>query len=158
MLSSSKPSKQRKAHFTAPLHRRYKSLAAPLSPELRVKYDMRSIPVRKGDTVTITRGDYAGLEGKIAKVDLKNFRITIEGVTGEKADGTSFLIPIHPSKVSVTKLNTEDRWRRLKLEERSRLAKEKPVEEKAEAAEEVEEEAIGEEQADTAEEEEGRKD
>ncbi|MCS7364256.1 MAG: 50S ribosomal protein L24 [archaeon GB-1867-035] len=114
---SKKPKKQRKAQFKAPFHKRHKMMAAPLSPELRAKYDRRSLPVRKGDTVIILRGDYAGYEGKVLKVDLKNFRIHVEGVTRRKADGTIIPVPIHPSKVMITKLDLSDRRRREKLEE-----------------------------------------
>lgn len=88
----------------------------------------------------VSRGDYAGTEGKITKIDYKNFRVHVEGVTGEKADGTTHLVPIHPSKVSVTKLNTDDKWRKRRLTKKPMEpeAKEEGVKEKAEAAEGVE--------------------
>ncbi len=97
------------------------------------------------------------MEGKITKIDLKNFRVNIEGVTREKADGTTRLIPIHPSKVSITKLNTEDKWRRRRLKEKrgGLEAEGELVEEKAAAAEGVEKEAAAEKMnAETVEEEE----
>ena len=122
MPHSSKPSKQRKLLWNAPLHRRHKLMAAPLSAELRIKHGRRAFPVRKGDVVQILRGDYAGMEGKIRTVNLKKYRITVEGVTREKSDGTNVFVPIHPSKVMVKKLNLEDKLRRQKLAE-------KPVEE-----------------------------
>jgi len=116
---SSKPSKQRKFLFNAPLHKRHKLVSAPLSVELRVKYGRRSFPVRKGDVVQIVRGDYAGTEGKVRRVDLKNYRITVEGVTREKADGTTVFVPIHPSKVVIKKLNLDDKWRSQRLTQKS---------------------------------------
>ncbi|RLI05075.1 50S ribosomal protein L24 [Candidatus Bathyarchaeota archaeon] len=119
MTISSKPSKQRKFLFNAPLHKRHKLVSAPLSVELRVKYGRRSFPVRKGDVVQIVRGDYAGTEGKVRRVDLKNYRITVEGVTREKADGTTVFVPIHPSKVVIKKLNLDDKWRSQRLTQKS---------------------------------------
>ena len=68
--------------------------------------------MRTGDTVRVMRGDYRGLEGKATRVDRKNYRVFIEGVTREKVDGTSTPLPIHPSKVMITRLNLDDKWRR----------------------------------------------
>lgn len=113
---SKKPSKQRKAIFEAPLHKRHKLMSAPLSPELRKTYNRRSFPVRKGDTILIMRGDFAGVEGKVLDVNLKNMRITVEGATRKKADGSTIYVPIHPSKVMITKLDLSDEGRRRALE------------------------------------------
>jgi len=137
MVKTSKPSKQRKRLFQAPDHIRYKHFAAPLSPELRKTYGTRSLPVRRGDTVRIMRGDRKGFEGKVSSVDRKKFRIYIEGLTREKVDGTTVFVPVHPSKVMITKLNLDDKWRR-KILERRKKAKEA---EAAEAVEKVEEKA-----------------
>jgi len=135
VVKTSKPSKQRKRLFQAPDHIRYKNFAALLSPELRKTYGTRSLPVRRGDTVRIMRGDRKGFEGKVSSVDRKKFRIYIEGLTREKVDGTTVFIPVHPSKVMITKLNLDDKWRRKILERRKR-AKEAA---EAEAVEKVEE-------------------
>jgi len=113
---SKKPKKQRKAVFKAPLHKKRKMLAAPLSPELRGKYERRSFPVRVGDTVLVVRGDFAGYEGKVLKVDVKNLRIQVEGVTRRKVDGTLIYVPIHPSKVMITKLDLSDNLRKQAIE------------------------------------------
>ena len=140
---TSKPSKQRKRLFTAPLHVRYKILSAPLAPELREKYGFRSLPVRVGDKVQVMRGDFKGFEGKILSVDRKKFRITIEGITREKVDGTTINVPIHPSKVMITELNLDDKWRRKIIERKSKAKKElkrrKEEEEKAKEEEKIEE-------------------
>ncbi len=66
----------------------------------------------------MTRGDRAGFEGKITKVDRKKYRILVEGVTREKVDGTAIPIPIHPSKVMIINLNLDDKWRRETLKRR----------------------------------------
>lgn len=55
-VRSKQPRKQRKARFNAALHLRHKFMSAPLSRELREKYNRRSFPVRKDDTVRILRG------------------------------------------------------------------------------------------------------
>jgi large subunit ribosomal protein L24 len=61
------------------------------------------------------RGDRKGLEGKVTRVDRKNYRINVEGITREKVDGTAIQVPIHPSKVMITNLNLDDKWRRESL-------------------------------------------
>ena len=140
---TSKPSKQRKRLYTAPLHIRYKLLAAPLAPELREKYGFRSLPVRVGDKVQVLRGDFKGFEGKVLSVNRKKFRITIEGITREKVDGTTINVPIHPSKVMITELNLDDKWRRKIIERKSKakeeLEKRRIEEEKVKEEEKIEE-------------------
>ena len=130
-MLTTQPRKQRKRLFQAPLHRRYKVFSAPLAPELRESQGVKTLPVRVGDTVMITRGDHKGFEGKITRVDRKKYRIFIEGLTREKVDGTTLFVGIHPSKVMITKLNLDDKWRReiLKRKKQARKA----VEEAAEA-------------------------
>ncbi len=123
ITSSKQPRKQRKAYFNAPLHIRHKFMAAPLSKELRKEYGIRSLPVRTGDTVLVLRGDFKGHEGKVVRVDLKKMRIYIEGVTRRRADGTQVYIPVHPSKVMITKLDLSDERRRAVIE-RKRKARE----------------------------------
>jgi len=122
-VKSSQPRKQRRAFFNAPLHKRQKLMAAPLSPELRQKYGIRSLPVRVGDEVTIMRGDWKGHRGKVVEVDLKRLRIYVEGVTVENARGEPRYYPIHPSNVMIVKLNLDDK-RRLEIIERKRKARE----------------------------------
>ncbi len=106
-----KPGKQRKKLYNTPHHRRGNVLSAHLSSELKESHNTRSIPVRTGDTVRVLRGDYKGFEGKILRVDRKNYRISIEGITREKADGTPVNVPVHASKVEVVRLNMGDKWR-----------------------------------------------
>ncbi|MGF3535913.1 MAG: 50S ribosomal protein L24 [Candidatus Bathyarchaeia archaeon] len=119
-----KPSKQRKMVFQAPPHIRYKLFAAPLSSELQASQKVKTLPVRSGDTVRIMRGDHKGFEGKITSVDRKKYRIYVEGLTREKVDGTTIFVPIHPSKVMITRLSLDDKWRK-KILERKRATREK---------------------------------
>jgi large subunit ribosomal protein L24 len=125
-----KPTKQRKVLYQAPDHIRYKLFAATLSPELRVSHGVKALPVRSGDSVRIMRGDHKGFEGKIARIDRKKYRIYVEGLTREKVDGTTIFVPMHPSKVMITRLNLDDKWRK-KILERKKVARRK-VEEVAE--------------------------
>lgn len=124
-MKTIQPRKQRKRLFQAPLHIRYKQFSAPLSPELKASHNTRSVPVRVGDTVKIMRGDRRGFEGKVTRVDRQKYRIFVEGITREKVDGSTIQIPIHPSKVMITRLNLDDKWRKEALK---RKIKEKPVE------------------------------
>jgi len=114
--TSSKPSTARKQRYNAPVHRRRKYVSAPLSPNLRAEHGARSMPVIKDDTVSITKGDRKLSEGKVLRVDTKNTRIYIEGVTRNRQDGSSVQIPVRPENVIITKLNLSDQWRRKILE------------------------------------------
>jgi len=106
------PGKQRKRLFNAPAHIRHKHMAAPLSKELAVSKGAKTLPVRKGDTVRIQRGDNKGFEGKVSRVDLKAYRVYMEGLTREKVDGTNIFIAVHPSKIQIRNLNLDDKWRK----------------------------------------------
>ena len=50
---SSARRKQRKRHFSAPSHERRVLMSAPLSKELKQKYNIRNIPIRKDDEVQV---------------------------------------------------------------------------------------------------------
>ena len=122
------PGKQRSRLFNAPAHKRHKLMAAHLAPELMKSHGARTLPVRKGDTVRIMRGDHEGFEGKVSTVDLKNYRIFLEGLTREKVDGTVIFISVHPSKVLIKSLNLNDKWRKRTIERKKALQKkEEPV-------------------------------
>jgi len=119
------PGKQRKKLFNAPAHIRHKQMAAPLSRELSASKGAKTLPVRKGDTVRIMRGDNKGFEGKVSRVDLKKYRLYMEGLTREKVDGTNIFLPIHPSKVEIRNLNLDDKYRKEILARK--VAPEKPA-------------------------------
>jgi large subunit ribosomal protein L24 len=114
---SSKPRKQRKFLFTAPIHLKRKMLSSHLSKALREKYKKRSMPVRKGDEVLIMRGKFKGKTGKISRIDLKKQRVYIDGVSRKRTVGTEVLVPIPSSNVQITNLNLDDK-RRVKILER----------------------------------------
>jgi large subunit ribosomal protein L24 len=118
MTSSTKAKKQRKARANAPLHKKKRMVAAHLDSALMSEYNVRSFPVKKGDTVKIIRGaqDFKASEAKVASVDLKNCKIIIENITIPKADGTQKPKPVDPSDVLLTKLDLSDPWRKNKLD------------------------------------------
>jgi large subunit ribosomal protein L24 len=118
------PRKQRKRLYNAPAHIRHKLMAAPLTKELAEKQGTKNLPVRKGDTIRIQRGDNKGFEGKVSRIDMKNYRIYVEGLTREKVDGTNIFLPVHPSKVMIKTLNLNDKKRKAVIERKKPLEKE----------------------------------
>ena len=115
------PRKQRKILHNAPAHLRHKLMAAPLSKELVASKGAKTLPVRKGDTIRIMRGDHIGFEGKVSRIDLKRYRIFVEGLTREKVDGTNIFVAVHPSKVMIKSLNLDDKWRKAIIERKHAL-------------------------------------
>ncbi len=136
-MTSIKPRKQRYRLYNAPLHVKRKGIASHLAENLLLKYDRRSLPVVKGDTVKIMRGNFRGHEDKISKVNVKDQTVEIEGVTLTTAKGTKIAKPIHASTLLITKLNVTDKWRRRKLE--SGLSETAKKEIEKEAAEQLKE-------------------
>ncbi|MEM3421612.1 MAG: 50S ribosomal protein L24 [Candidatus Hadarchaeum sp.] len=117
-MVSRQPRKQRARLYSTPVHRRNKLMSARLSKELREKYKIKSLPVRKGDRVKILRGDFKKLEGEVLEVNPKKQTITVQGATITKSDGSQVNRPIHPSNVMLLKL-VEDKERIGKLTGRS---------------------------------------
>lgn len=136
---SSQPRKQRKRLFNAPLHRRNKIMSATLSESLREKYGTRNMPIRKGDTVEIMRGDFAKHKGKVIEVDLKSYRVYVEKATIKRTDGSERYYPFHPSNLRIIKLDTGDekRFKHLKV----KPEKEKPEEKKEKKVKKAEKKA-----------------
>ncbi len=123
-MLTSKPSKQRRIMREAPDHVRYKMFAAPLSTSLIAAQGVKTLPVRSGDTIRVMRGDHKGFEGKISRVSRREYRVYVEGLTREKTDGTTVFVALHPSKVMITSLNLDDKWRK-KIIERKKIAPKK---------------------------------
>jgi large subunit ribosomal protein L24 len=132
MQATKNPGKQRKMLFKAPAHLRHKIMSAPLSPELVKSRGVKTLPVRKGDTIRIMRGDHEGFEGKIQRINLSEYRIYVEGLTREKVDGTTIFVSVHPSKVMIRNLSLDDKWRKEILQRKQELsAKEEKIAKKA---------------------------
>ena len=99
---SSSSRKARYRHFNAPSHIRRRLMSAPLSKELRTKYKVRSMPIRRGDEVQIVRGERKeSTSAKVIKVYRRKFIIHIERVQCKKSNGVYVPIGIHPSNVRI---------------------------------------------------------
>jgi large subunit ribosomal protein L24 len=95
---------------------RSKQLGSSLSKDLQKKYGKKSTRAIVGDTITILRGEFKGVSGKITKISTEKTSVTIEGVKKEKTKGDKFDVYIHTSNLVVTALNSSDKWRIAKLE------------------------------------------
>ncbi|XP_006822703.1 large ribosomal subunit protein uL24-like isoform X2 [Saccoglossus kowalevskii] len=126
-FTTSSRRKNRKRHFNAPSHVRRKLMSSPLSKELKQKYNVRSVPIRKDDEVQVTRGHYKGQQvGKVVQVYRKKMVVYIERIQREKANGASVYVGIHPSKVVIVKLKLDkDRKKILEKKAASRVAADK---------------------------------
>ncbi len=118
--AATKPAKQRRMLFQADAHARRKFFTAALSKELKNSQKIDGLSVRRGDTVRILRGDHKGFEGKVSRVDTRKYKVYVEGLTREKVDGTAIPVSVHPSKILITHLNLDDKWRK-KIVERRKL-------------------------------------
>lgn len=111
---SKNPKKQRKYQFNTDKNEVHKVMSSNLSSDLREQKGFRSLPIRVGDTVAITRGSEKGRSGKIIRVNLKKQRVFVDKVVKRKTDNTEVPMPIHPSNLVITKYYGKDR-RRLEI-------------------------------------------
>jgi len=127
-----KPTKMRnKQIFQATLQTRSKQMGGALSKDLHKKYGKRSVRVIEGDHVTILRGAFKGVDGKVTQISTQKLSVAIDGVKKEKTKGDKFDVYIHTSNLIVTSLNSKDKWRISKLEgkDAKKQSKEPPVKE-----------------------------
>ncbi len=126
--------------YRATFHTRSKQMGSALSKDLHKKYGKRSVRVIEGDNITILRGEFKGVDGKVAKISTDKSSVAVDGVKKEKTKGDKFDVYIHTSNLVVTSLNTGDKWRMAKLEGKDpkKQPKETPV--KKETKEEVKKE------------------
>ena len=117
--TSIRPNKQRKFRFNAPLHVKQKFLHTLLSKDLRKKYGSRSVLLRKGDTVTVLRGQYKKKKGKVSRTSIQKGRVFIEGIENLKKDGNKTLVAFQPSNLMITDLELSDKRRKKKLDRKT---------------------------------------
>ena len=139
-----KPTKMRNQQiYRATFAIRSKQISGSLSKELRKKYGKRSIRINVDDTVRIIRGEYKGVDGKVTKISTEKNGVAIEGIKKEKLKGEKIDVYIPSSNVLIIGLNTDDDWRKNKLEGHKPKAtpkepeSEKPKETKAEKPKET---------------------
>jgi len=112
-----KPTKMRnRMLFQATLQTKSKQLGSALSKDLQKKYGKKSARVIEGDSVSILRGEFKGVDGKILKINTAKSNVAIDGVKKEKTKGDKFDVYIHTSNLVITSLNSSDKWRMAKLE------------------------------------------
>ncbi len=128
--ASKQPRKQRKYLAKAPLHIKRKLFSAHLIKELRKKYQRRSFPLRKGDTVKITRGSFKGKSGKIAGLDSRRMKVFIEAIQRAKKDGTKVNIFFDSSNLQIQELNLDDKERIKSIERKIKQSEGKAKEAK----------------------------
>ena len=133
-----KPTKMRnKMIYRATYQTKSKQLGSALSKELHKKYGKRSVRVVEGDSITIVRGEFKGVDGKISKISTQKSSVSVEGIKKEKTKGDKFDVYIHTSNLVVTSLSTGDKWRIAKLEGKDprkqpeETPKEKPAKEES---------------------------
>ena len=114
--SSKQPRKQRKYRYNAPLHIRGKFFNAHLSPELRKKYNFRSLRLKTGDKVKIMRGQHKGKEEKVIEIDLKKSKVYLDKIIVTRIDGNTAKIPFNTSNLMITDLDLSDKKRKQKIE------------------------------------------
>ena len=142
---STQPRKERYTLHNLPAHQNRAQIASHLDETLLLKYNTRAVTLRKGDTVRVLRGEYAGTTGKVLEVNTRTRKVTVDGVTVTKAKATQVARPLDPSNLVVTKLDLTDPKRREKLGaseadvEREAPAAEKPAKKAAKKEAEPEE-------------------
>jgi len=115
-IGSKQVRKQRKYRANAPLHIKAKMLASNLSKALRDKFKRRAVPLRKGDSVKIMKGEFNKKIGKISVIHRKKMKVSIEGIQKNKKDGTKINVIFDPSNLQIQELNLEDKKRIQSLE------------------------------------------
>lgn len=109
------PRRQRKALYSADTFERRRRMTVPLSRELRARFHRRALPIRKGDTVRVLSGSFVGREERVARVNRRDYAVTLDNVTLKTADEKLKPLELRPSHLVLTRLNLSDPWRRRAL-------------------------------------------
>ncbi|MFX1274792.1 MAG: 50S ribosomal protein L24 [Promethearchaeota archaeon] len=120
-IASKKPNKQRKALYNYKKHHRSSLNSTRVADFLQEQFGVKRLPLRVGDHVKITRGEFKDFEGEVLEVT-KNQRAKIKEATFERTDGTQFYPAIHISNLVITKFYKEkkmDAYRANMIERKS---------------------------------------
>ena len=109
------PRRQRRALYRASTAERRRRMTVPLSRELRRRFGRRNVPVRKGDTVRVLSGSFAGREERVARVTRRDYSVTLDNVTLKTAEEKLKPLALRTSHLVITRLNLADPWRRRSL-------------------------------------------
>merc|ERR1712244_202921 len=107
---SSSRRKNRRRHFNAPSHIRRNIMGVALSKQLCREYGVPrlTLPVRRDDVVKVITGKFKEEQpSKIVRVHRKKYRLFVENIQREKANGAQVKVPIHFSNVVITKLKLD---------------------------------------------------
>ncbi len=109
--ASAQKRKQKKYLAKMPLHTKKKLMRSAISAELKKKHGKNAVTVKTGDKVKILRGNNKGKSGKVEKVNYTKKMVYITGVGAAKKDGSQRLFGIHPSNLTITELDLNDKKR-----------------------------------------------
>ncbi|EQD66363.1 50S ribosomal protein L24P [mine drainage metagenome] len=131
MIKSSKPRKQRRFRFNAPLHELQHFSHSHVDKALAKKLGItkRAVQVSKGDTIKIMSGKNKGKTGKVMRVSMRKGFLYIDSMKKKNAKGKEFEVPIRINNVYITDLNLSDKFRAGKL--KLKVVAQKPAETKA---------------------------
>ena len=111
MTKSIKPGKQRKSQMHMAKHLAKKKVVSKIEKTLAQQIGKKRLPVRKGDTVRIMRGEYKKREGKISRVMPEKGKVFIGEINIKKANGTEKPVPFDASNLMITALEGKDKRR-----------------------------------------------
>merc|ERR1712184_78962 len=77
-----------------------------VSKDLRKKYGVRSIPIRRDDEVMVVRGRNR-VTGKVTSCYRRKFVVYVENLTREKINKQIINVGVHPSNCVITKLKLD---------------------------------------------------
>lgn len=97
---------------------RHRRLSAILSPALKSQFGVKSMVIRKGDTVVVRRGDWTLQEGRVMRVDSGSSAVFVENIKREGADGKEVLAPLRAENLMITKLDLDDKMRKKIMQRR----------------------------------------
>jgi len=121
-IKSKKPSKQHKALFNSKNHQRSKLLTCRLADFVQEEFGIKRIPIRTGDSVRITKGEFKDFEGEVIRLDRKKRLAYLKEVQFSKSDGTNYSVPLAISKLIITRFGGRkklDPWRSSMIERKA---------------------------------------
>jgi large subunit ribosomal protein L26e len=80
-------------------------MSCRLAKDLKQKYNVRSLPIRKNDEIKILKGKGKNKSGKVVQVYRKKWCVYVDKVNRDKQNGQSVFLPIKPSYCVIEKLH-----------------------------------------------------